>query len=55
MNLDFTYETGPKTSKFSRVVEDARQKRAQDAKLRLARIQNGKEPGYTKGGRCKGK
>lgn len=55
MNLNFTYEAGPKCSKRCKVVEDAKQKAAQDAQLRLARIQNGAEPGYTKGGRTAGK
>jgi len=55
MNLNFTYEAGPKCSRKSKVVEEAKQKAAQDAQLRLARIANGAEPGYVKGGRCKSK
>jgi hypothetical protein len=55
MNLSFTYEAAPKGSRFSKAVEDANQKRRDDATLRLARIANGKEPGYCKGGRCAGK
>jgi hypothetical protein len=51
MNLSFTYEAAPRGSKFSKVVEDARQKRRDDATLRLARIQNGAEPGYVKPGK----
>jgi len=55
MDLNFTYEAAPKGSRFSKVVEEAHAKRRDEAKLRLARIQNGKEPGYCKGGRCAGK
>jgi hypothetical protein len=36
-------------------VERAKQKHKDDCTLRLARIANGAEPGYCKGGRCKNK
>jgi hypothetical protein len=51
MNLSFKYEAGPKGSKFSKVVEEAHAKRRDEATLRLARIANGKEPGYVKSGK----
>lgn len=49
-----------KGSRLSKVVEDATQQFKDDAKLRLARIANGKEPSHKngaaprscKGGRC---
>jgi hypothetical protein len=55
MDLIFTYEAAPKCSRLSKVIEETQARRRDEAKLRLARIQNGKEPGYVKGGRCKGK
>jgi hypothetical protein len=55
MNLVFKYEAAPKGSKFSKVVEDTRQRDRDNATLRLARIVNGAEPGYVKGGRQAGK
>jgi len=55
MNLVFTYEAAPKSSRFSKVVEEANAKRRDEATLRLARIANGKDPRYVKGGRCAGK
>jgi hypothetical protein len=55
MDLAFKYEAAPKGSRFSKVIEETQARRRDEAKLRLARIQNGKEPGYEKGGRCKSK
>lgn len=43
------------TSNLSPAVEEAAALRKEAATLRLARIQNGKEPGYCKGGRCASK
>lgn len=55
MNLNFTYEASPRGSRFSKVVEEVRQRKRDEATLRLARIANGAEPGYVKGGRAAGK
>lgn len=57
MNTDiiFKYENAPKGSKFSKVVEDAKARHRDECQLRLARIANGKEPGYVRGGRLAGK
>lgn len=55
MDIMFKYESCCKGSKLSKVVEDAVQKRKEDATLRLARIANGKDPRYKNGGRCASK
>lgn len=50
MDLNFKYEKAPRgTSRLSKVIEEAQQKRKQDATLRLARIANGADPSHKNG------